>query len=439
MKTFYCGHCGYLAFFENTVCGNCGSTLGFVPEEMDFGAFAIETDGRWRRLGEPRGDTHAWRPCRNYAVERVCNWMVQGAAEQLCCSCRHTEITPALRAPENRERWRRLEGAKRRLFYSLYQLGLPVPRGGGGGDEVGLSFRFVEDDAWPPHVGAERGSGVITLNLAEADGARPAGSVAHRPESYRTVLGHLRHAVGHFYWDLLIADSPRLDAFRAKFGDERRDYAEAAAAYERDGPPADWAERRISAYAAMHPLEDWAETLGHYLHVIDALDTAAHWGFALHSDQDDGGPADLPGLGGTDLPFREVLIEQWLPLSQFLDSMGRSFGEGDIYPFVIAPAVLDKLCFVNDVVAASRVGGTCGYGSENGVDAEGPAAAEVAKRALPGPESPTAVDAGSAIPGAPPTTDEMSRAADRAEGSAVDREKGRDKGSEKGRDKGVAG
>lgn len=425
MKTFYCEHCGYLAFFENTVCGNCGSALGFVPEEMDFGAFALGTNGRWRRLGEPRGDAHAWRPCRNYAVERVCNWMVQGATDQLCCSCRHTEVTTALRAPENRERWRRLEGAKRRLFYTLYQLGLPVPRRGG---DRGLDFRFVEDDAWPPHLGAERASGVITLSLAEADGARPAGSVAHRPESYRTVLGHLRHAVGHFYWDLLIADSPRLDAFRAKFGDERRDYAEAAATYERDGPPADWAERRISAYAAMHPLEDWAETLGHYLHVVDALDTAAHWGFALHSDQEDGGPADLPGLGGTDLPFREVLIEQWLPLSQFLDSMGRSFGEGDIYPFVIAPAVLDKLCFVNDVIAASRVGGTCGYGSDDGADAEGAEAADAAKRGLPGPESPPAVDAGSAIPGAPPAPDEMSDAADRGRVHGERRDEGSDEG-----------
>ncbi|WP_332675187.1 zinc-binding metallopeptidase family protein [Aromatoleum sp.] len=410
MKTFYCGHCGYLAFFENTVCGNCGSALGFVPDEMDVGAFVVETDGRWRRLGGPHGDAHAWRPCRNYAVERVCNWMVEGAAGQLCCSCRHTEITPALRSAANRERWRRLEGAKRRLFYSLYQLGLPVPQRGGDG---GLGFRFVEGDAWHPHVAPDRGSGVVTLNLAEADDARPARRLVHRHEPYRTVLGHLRHAVGHFYWDRLIAGSPRLDPFRARFGDERRDYAEAAAAFERDGPPPDWAERRISAYAAMHPLEDWAETWAHYLHVIDALDTAAHWGFALHSDQDDGGPADLPGLAGTDLPFREVLIEQWLPLSQFLDSMGRSFGEGDIYPFVIAPAVLDKLCFVNDVVAASRVGGTCGYGTDEGADAESAEAADAAKRTLPGPESPTAADAGSAIPGVPPAAGEMSGAEDR--------------------------
>jgi len=396
MKTFYCDHCGFVVFFENTSCGNCGSALGFVPEEMDVGAFAIEADGAWRRLGAQREDSHAWRPCRNYTNEQVCNWMVRGAPHQLCCSCRHTEIIPALHSPGNRERWYKLESAKRRLFYSLYQLGLPVPQ---RGSEGGLSFRFLEDDGPHARVITGHDSGVITLNIMEADDAQREAHRAQMHEPYRTVLGHLRHEIGHFYWDRLIAGTPRLEAFRAMFGDERRDYGGASAAYYCYGAPCGWQDRHISTYATMHPWEDWAETWAHYLHVIDALDTAAHWGFALHSDQEHGGPADLPGLRGTDLPFREVLIEQWLPLSQFLNSMGRSLGQGDVYPFVIAPAVLDKLCFVNDVVAASRVGGTCGYGTDDGADAEGAAAADAAKRSVPAPETPTAAEPESGVPG----------------------------------------
>lgn len=397
MKTFYCDHCGFVVFFENTVCGNCGSALGFVPEEMDLGAFAVEPDGKWRRLGAQRKDSHAWRPCRNYTGGQVCNWMVGGATGALCCSCRHTEMTPAVQAPGNHARWQRLEGAKRRLFYSLYQLGLPVPERGPAG---GLSFRFLEDDG-PDEAAMSGDPGVIAVNVAVADDTQHGIRRPQGRTSQRTVLGRLRHAIGGFYWDRLVAGGPRIEAFRALFGDERRDYPEAVAAYRRDGPPAGWQERAITAPATMHPRADWAETWAHYLYVIDALDTAAHWGFALHSDQENGGPADLPGLRGTDLPFREVLIEQWLPLSQFLDSMGRSAGEDEVCPFVIAPAVLDKLCFVNDVVAASRVGGTCGYGTDDGADAESAGASDAARQALPEHEAPTAADAGSGVPGAP--------------------------------------
>lgn len=405
MKTFYCSSCGFVVFFENVSCGNCGATLGFVPEQMAMAAFAPAGDGRWRRLddagigaaaadtatvtitvtdtdtatttdtaADPATSTAAtvtggagattmdtvtvttvgagpvgWRQCHNYAAEQVCNWMVApGDKDERCRCCRRTEHTAALDDAANKAAWFRLEAAKRQLFYSLYRLGLPVEADATHPAPV---FRFLGGEHQPTTTGHL--DGTITLDLGEADDACREKRRVALGEPYRTLLGHFRHEIGHYYWDRLIRHGGRLEAFRALFGDDSRDYAAAAAAYYA-APPADWADRHISAYAAMHPWEDWAETWAHYLHISDALDTAAHWGFALHADQssdeDGAGPADVPGVAVEDQPFRQVLLEQWLPLSQFLNSMGRSLGQGDAYPFVIANPVLDKLCFVHQVV-----------------------------------------------------------------------------------------
>lgn len=395
MKTFSCDRCGFLVFFENTRCRHCGSTLGFIPEELCMATFEATADGSWRRIHEPGAPRSGERrtPCRNYAREQVCNWTVAGEADALCSSCRHTEITPALRSSANREHWIKLESAKRRLFYSLFQLGLPVPE---RGEEGGLVFRFIEDKA--PHTTPEgRASHVITLKIAEADDVLREARRTQRHEPRRTLLGHFRHEIGHYYRERLIAGSPRLDAFRALFGDERRDYADASATYYTSGPAEGWFDRYITAYASMHPREDWAETWAHYLLVIDALDTAAHWGFALHSDQEDGGPADLPCLRGTDLPFREVLIKQWLPLSQFLNGMSRSVGHNDAFPSIVEKPVLDKICFVNDVVAASRTDASGGH--EPGVGER----AAAARRGRIESEQPTATGPDSEVPGAAPS------------------------------------
>lgn len=351
MKTFHCAGCGFIAFFENTACGNCGAQLGFVPEELSMAAFEVGPDGTWSRLGdEAPGDAKAWRPCRHYAQDQVCNWMVHADDDNdLCRCCRHTDARPDVIDETVRLAWFRLEAAKRQLFYSLYDLGLPVD----GENGLPLLFNFEGGNGEPATTGHLHGT--ITLDIAEADDSTRETRRVALGEPYRTLLGHFRHEIGHYYWDRLIADGPRLDDFRRLFGDERMDYAAALASHYATPTPADWAERHISAYATMHPWEDWAETWAHYLHITDAIDTAAHWGFALHSDQSDGGPADVPEVGEDGLSFRQVLLEQWLPLSQFLNSMGRSLGQGDAYPFVIATPVLDKLCFVHEIVEAARV------------------------------------------------------------------------------------
>src|SRR3569623_1888140 len=41
-----------------------------------------------------------------------------------------------------------------------------------------------------------------------------------------------------------------------------------------EGPQPNWQENFVSAYATMHPWEDWAETWAHCIHMRDTLDTA---------------------------------------------------------------------------------------------------------------------------------------------------------------------
>ncbi|TAL17131.1 MAG: hypothetical protein EPO01_16890 [Aquabacterium sp.] len=366
MKTFSCTHCGQTVFFENTACVNCGSALGFVPELLRIVAFDVSADGAWTAHG--MNTPAAWRPCHNYATEQVCNWMVEAADPQvLCRCCRYTSIIPALNKPENKAYWLNLEAAKRRLFYSLIDLQLPIP------DRIadpsnGLVFHFLEDADPKQRVLTGHASGLITMNIEEADDAKREARRSALHEPYRTILGHFRHEIGHFYWDHLIARSNYLDAFRERFGDERADYSAALQRHYAEGPLADWQANYISAYATMHPWEDWAECWAHYMHVVDALNTAGHWGLSLGAQAvgrtraGRGGkaapaaPAQLKGVDADGQPFDQVLVNQWLPLARFLNSMGRSLGRGDFYPFVLPPPVLDKLGFIHEVVAAAREG-----------------------------------------------------------------------------------
>src|SRR6185436_16462484 len=98
-------------------------------------------------------------------------------------------------------------------------------------------------------------AGIITLNVAEAHAAFRENMREKLGEAYRTVLGHLRHAIGHYYWDRLVAGAPALVTFRTLFGDERQDYDQAIRRHYGEGPKRDWAESFISAYATMHPWE----------------------------------------------------------------------------------------------------------------------------------------------------------------------------------------
>jgi hypothetical protein len=173
-------------------------------------------------------------------------------------------------------------------------------------------------------------------------------------EAYRTLVGHFRHEVGHFYWDQLIKNSPRLPAFRELFGDETLDYQQALDKHYKEGPPEDWHANYVSAYATMHPWEDWAETWAHYLHMVDTIDTACSYGLVVGQRPLDGPLALAVNIPATDFSSFDSLIVSWLPLTLALNSLDRSMGHPDSYPFVLSDPALKKLRFVHEVVAEVR-------------------------------------------------------------------------------------
>nr|WP_145552365.1 putative zinc-binding peptidase [Variovorax boronicumulans] len=353
MKLFNCANCGNRVFFENTSCEACKCTLGYSTEERSMLAFQVSPEGVWNRAG---AQGIAYRPCINMA-EGVCNWLVPiESLHQHCVSCRTTHTIPALSKPENRLYWAQLEQAKRRLFFTLLELGLPVPN---KIDDPanGLSFEFLEETSNEMRVLTGHDEGVITLNIAEADDARREQIRLSMHEPYRTLLGHFRHEIGHYYWDRLIRDTQWIDECRTLFGDETVDYAESLRRHYAN-PPADWPLQYISVYASSHAWEDWAETWAHYLHMVDGLETAAAWGLQLQHAVP-GVPALTAQALDLDAPqIASTVVEQWLPVSQFINAMDRSLGAHDSYPFVVVEPVVAKLDFIHRVVQAAWRGET---------------------------------------------------------------------------------
>jgi len=353
MKVFHCDSCRHLVFFENVACVRCGHVLAFLPDAMDMAA--LEPEGElWRSLG---GQGNArYRLCSNHA-QGVCNWAVPAEEPDLLCrSCRLTRVIPDTTITRNHDAWRKLEAAKRRVVYSLVRLGLPL-RNRQEDPEQGLAFEFLSEAATSDDRPVLTGhhAGVITINIAEADDAEREKRRQALHEPYRTLLGHLRHEVGHYYWDVLLRDSPRLDAFRGLFGDEREDYAAALKRHYDFGPQPDWQSRHVSAYASTHPWEDWAETWAHYLHMTDALETAAASGVIINPPGTDRifSPADIASDDIRSVPF-DALLEHWLQLAYMLNNLNRSLGLPDGYPFVLAQPAMEKLRFTHRTVRAMQ-------------------------------------------------------------------------------------
>ena len=273
----------------------------------------------------------------------------------LCRSCRLTRVIPDLRRDGARAAWYRFEAAKRRAIYSLLHLGVAIV-GRSDDPERGLAFEFLArgDEPGAPPVLTGHAGGVITLNIAEADDAERERRRLRLNEPYRTVLGHIRHEIGHYYWHWLIEGGPRLEPFRALFGDERADYAGALERHHRCGPPPDWQERHVSAYASVHPWEDWAETWAHYLHITDTLEMAAACGVSLEPWRDDDPRMEAAAIPAN--PERasfEELMDSWFPLTYLLNNLNRGLGLPDGYPFVLSEAARARLRFVHDTIAAS--------------------------------------------------------------------------------------
>lgn len=362
MQTFHC-QCGNRIFFENTRCNVCGRMLGYLVEPGLMSALEPSGDIEWRALA-PSVHNARYRMCAHYARDDVCNWMVPAEdCDVFCQACRLNQTIPDLNQPKHLIYWAKIEAAKRRLLYTLYQLGLPVTNKKQD-PEHGLAFSFLADAdseseftdpiAGQHSIATGHAGGLITINLAEADDIARTRMRERMNEDYRTLLGHFRHEIGHYYWELLVRDQPRLDAFRKLYGDERLDYNQALQDYYQNGPPNNWQANYISAYATAHPWEDWSESWAHYLFMIDTLETAKDFGFAIQGREvaPFGTPQEVNTGNEAFSHARhfDVLLEDWVRLTIAINAINRSMGLRDAYPFVLSAPARDKLHFVHEAI-----------------------------------------------------------------------------------------
>jgi len=258
-----------------------------------------------------------------------------------------------------------MERAKRRTLYNLFKIGLNVIDREAD-PENGLEFCFMEDikefDPYSRELVTYRqimtghDTGTITINIKEADHSHREAVRENMNEPYRTTLGHIRHEIGHYFWDSLIVNSFKLEKFRDLFGDERNDYQASLQRYYQNGPQPDWQENYISAYASAHAWEDWAETWAHYLHITDTMETAYDFGFAIEGRKIN---LPLPLRNGALLKAKDyfkgitfdTMLTDWLRLTIVMNALNRSMGQRDAYPFSVSATVGNKLRFVHEVIA----------------------------------------------------------------------------------------
>ena len=378
--------CGRPSFFRNSRCPGCGTALGFVPETGQL--LPLEPGpgaGSWRAFGSAARASGAplYRRCSNLDSAAGCNWLLassdEGEPGQLPCrACRLNRTLPDLTRKQHRLWWRRIELAKRRLVASLIALGLPVASRIDEDPARGLAFDLLHEDETHARVLSGYRDGIVTLNIEEADEARRqrVRAVLHQP--LRTLLGHLRHDIGHYYWQRLVAGSAWHEPFRELFGDERRDDARSPQQLHAQQDSGDWASRHVSALALEHPLEDWAETFAHYLEMSDALDTAL--GFGIDADNlelryEPFNETSLYRRQGADAAAFLGFVNRWMELTGVLNELARSMGRLDFYPFVLSSEALRKLHFVHLVIlgtsgrstrSVSPIGGGITGGSRTG-------------------------------------------------------------------------
>lgn len=327
VRAFSCRVCDNSLFFENSVCVSCGTHLGFSREERDI--VPLGDDGTYT---DANGTT--WHVCANLPLSG-CTWLTTETGG-LCSSCRLTRTRPNDEDLEGLSQYPVAERAKRHLLVELDELGLPVREQQSEGDG-GLTFDLLSSVDENVVIGHQ--DGVITIDLAEGDDAHREKVRVELAEPYRTMLGHMRHEVGHYY-ESVLAVGDDLDRVRAVFGDDTLDYQAEIDRHYSEGPPEGWEQDYISQYATMHPFEDFAETFAHVLHIRDTIGTARSYGLVT---------VDPDAFTS----FRDLVTGVWVPLSIGLNQINRSMGEGDLYPFVLPETVLDKLELVADLVRSA--------------------------------------------------------------------------------------
>ena len=347
MKLYTCSNCHSLIYFENNICLHCGFKLGFDGNSLSLVTLLSEGENNYSNI---QNKQEKFRFCKN-AEYGTCNWLIHSNQPgEYCHACELNRVIPALTSDENLKRWKSIETAKHRLVYSLLRLRLPVQKKMGN-EETGIAFDFLADTSSKDKVITGHENGVITLNIEEADEAARTRHKLDLGERYRTLLGHFRHEIGHYYWEVLLKNSDALERYRSIFGNEEIDYAAALEEYYKNSAPPDWSERFISPYATSHPWEDWAETWAHYLHLMDTLETAFSFGIRIQPDmvQDTKQIQASIQQDPYDMTDFNQIIKWWLPLTFAVNSLNRSMGHSDFYPFVISEPVVGKLQFIHEL------------------------------------------------------------------------------------------
>lgn len=352
MRAFACPVCQSFALFESADCPSCGTALGLHLPSKSMVALttgtAIIGGAGWVRCtqAEPLG----------------CNWLVPDAvpAEQRG-RCLADSLIRREPEPDDTIALEKLVPtavALRRLVYQLDDLGLPIEpywqRAGG------LAFDLLSSYSTGERIMIGHANGVITIDLVESLDAYRESLRVRLGEPYRTMLGHFRHEVGHYYQNILVETGPgadrHLDRCRELFGDERASYSEAIARHYEVGAPADWQRAFISEYATMHPWEDFAECFAHYLHITDTIDTAREGGLVLHKDRVRfAWPQDIvPRESYADAPVEQLLFD-WTWISLFFNRVNTAMGKNPLYPFDITEPVAANLGFVHTLVRESAL------------------------------------------------------------------------------------
>lgn len=274
--------------------------------------------------------THGVCHCFNEAPKKLCRW------------CEFTNVIPPLSQTESIARWRAMESAKRRLLLQLEDLRLP-PFIADTLQTHPLRFDFLEDsvdaEGKPKKVTTGHENGLITINLAEADSVHRERLRVQFGEPQRTLIGHMRHEVGH-YIDWAWASRVAAKKYHSLFGDpDAVDYSEAMKRHYEQGPPTDWHDNHASAYATMHPWEDFAETVNLYLDIM-AIATTAN---------------DIGGQGLDLSPETDAakLVKSVLDIVIQVSEYNFDLGLLPLLPERLSPMVVHKLSYVHSLRSAS--------------------------------------------------------------------------------------
>lgn len=344
MKIFQCGNCEHPLFFENTFCENCGLTVGYDDISLEMKSF----DPSGLKIVSKKQEKK-YRFCKNKEYN-VCNWLVDTSSnDDYCVACSLNRTIPNLTNKKNHEKWHKLEYAKHRMVYQLQRFKLDFPSKLMD-PENGLCFDFLAKQEGTT-VMTGHAEGVITILLSEADSVLREQMRLEMSEAYRSLIGHFRHEVGHYYWDQLVATDPLiLEKFRGTFGDERKNYSQALQEYYETGGENNWSNEFISKYATAHPWEDWAETWAHYLHIMDITETAYYFGLKVEPINE----SKAMSSNVTFDPYQKRnfadIVKVCIPLIFASNAINRSMGIPDVYPFIITDTVIEKMAFIHNLI-----------------------------------------------------------------------------------------